>query len=421
MNKSNVFKHILPLSSNIIPRTPKFKPNYSMYLDAISIPKQFTTRDTVKHVLELSKEKEPFYVVHLSNLESQYERWTQNLPNVVPHYAVKSNPDRRIIQTLNSLGTKFDCASMKEIQEVLSITKDPKKIIFAHPFKIPHHLEFASSVGVERVTADNVSELEKLRFFHKNAKILIRMKPDDSNSLCKFSTKFGATSSEAIEMLEYAQKFNMDVIGTSFHVGSGCQSSQSYIDIILECSKIFEYGIDLGFEMKVLDIGGGFPGLNMDQSGDSFEQMCVAINESVTKFFSKFKDLEVIGEPGRYFSGASSSVVLSVIGKKAFQDGDKSGFKYYIDDGIYGGFNCMIFDHQKPKLEILKPRLVGNCHTSVVFGPTCDSMDTLGEYMLPELYIGDRLFVDTFGSYTTASGSQFNGFKNVKRFYVYKE
>ena len=182
MIKGNVLNKI-PNYNPFISRTPKFKPNFGMFLDAMAVPKHFTMRDTIKHVIGINKEKDPFYIVHLSNVESQYERWVQNFPGVHPHYAIKSNPDRRIIQTLNSLGSKFDCASQKEISDVLSITKDPKKIIFANPFKIPHQLEYAASVGVDRVTADNVSELEKLRFFNKNAKILIRMKPDDSRSI----------------------------------------------------------------------------------------------------------------------------------------------------------------------------------------------------------------------------------------------
>lgn len=420
MIKSNVFKHI-PLSTNIPSRTPKFRPNLSSNLESIPIPKHFAIRDTIKHVLDLSKEKEAFYIVNLHNVVSQYERWSQNLPNVVPHYAIKSNPDRGIIQTLHSLGAKFDCASMKEIQDVLSVTRDPKKIIFAHPFKIPHHLEYAESVGVQRVTADNVSELEKLRFFHKNAKILIRMKPDDSKSICKFSTKFGATVPEAIEMLEYAHRFNLDIVGTSFHVGSGCQSAESYSEIIKECSKIFSHGISLGFGMTVLDIGGGFPGLEGSSSGASFESMSIAINDSVNTLFQDVKNLEVIGEPGRFFSSAACSLVTTVMGKKSYQEGDENGFKYYIDEGVYGGFNCIIFDHATPKLEIMKPRMVENPHPSIIFGPTCDSIDKIGKFDLPELYIGDKLFVEHFGSYTSTSSSSFNGFKNMKRFYVYKE
>lgn len=419
MIKSHAFAKIQP-AIPLVPRTPKFRPIFGQFVDAVPVPKSYSVRETIKHILSLSKEKEPFFIVNLSNLESQFERWTQHLPGVQPHYAIKSNPDRRIIQTLHALGSKFDCASQKEIQEVLSITKDPSKIIFANPFKIPHQLEYAASVGVERVTADNVSELEKLRFFHKNAKILIRLKPDDSQSICQFSSKFGATLPEAQEMLAYAKRFGLDVVGVCFHVGSGCQSAQTYADILQDSATVFQEGSALGLHMHVLDIGGGFPGLS-DHSGDSFESMGATITSAIQDKFSNVSDLQVIGEPGRFFSAGAGTLVTTVIGKKTSDIEGVPGFKYYIDEGVYGAFNCLIFDHAVPKLELLKSRPNDPTAPSIVFGPTCDSMDKLGQFQLPELFVGDKLFVDNFGAYTSTSSSAFNGFKNSRRFYVYKE
>ena len=409
-------------NSTLPSRHLKNKQPSNSFNEFAAVPKHFSVRDTITHIVNQYKEKDPFYIVHLSNVESQFQRWKSNLPNVHPHYAIKSNPDRRIIQTLSSLGSNFDCASMKEIQDVLSVTKDPKRIIFANPFKIPHHLEYAASVGVDRVTADCVPELEKLRFFHKNAQILIRLKPDDSNSICKFSSKFGATISEAEDMLRYAKQYNLDVIGTSFHVGSGCQSAKSYSDILEDSAYVFNLGADMGFNMSLLNIGGGFPGLEIKTTGDSFEQMSAVIANSIQDKFQRFKDLEVISEPGRFFSSAACSLVTSVIGKKDCEIEGKKGFKYYIDEGVYGGFNCIIFDHaDKLKLEISKPRINPQAFPSIVWGPTCDSMDKVGEYEMPELFVGDKLFVENFGAYTSTSSSSFNGFKNVNRYYVHQE
>lgn len=418
MIKSHVLNKI-PTSPSVLPRTPRFRPFVGTFSDAVAVPQSFTVRDTINHLLGVSKEREPFFVVNLSNLASQFERWTRNLPGVQPHYAIKSNPDRRILQTLHSLGSKFDCASQKEIQEVLSITKDPSKIIFANPYKIPHQLEYAASVGVDRVTADNVTELEKIRFFHRNAKVLLRLKPDDSKSICQFSTKFGATLPEALEMLAYAKRFGLEVAGICFHVGSGCQSAETYADVLRDAAEVFREGAALGLHLNVVDIGGGFPGLSA-HSGDSFETMSETILSSVRSQFANVPDLEIIGEPGRFFSAGAGTLVTTVIGKKACEIDGVAGHKYYIDEGVYGAFNCLIFDHSHPKLELLKPRS-DEVSPSIVFGPTCDSMDKIGEFQLPELFIGDKLFVDNFGAYTSTSSSSFNGFKNSRRFYVYNE
>ena len=416
MIRNNGIARILSKNFSQI-RNAKSKPLSVPALETPSVPKDCSIRETIAHVLSNYNEKSSFYLVHLQKVVSQFERWNLNLPTILPHYAVKSNPDRRIIQTLSSLGANFDCASMKEIQDVLSITKDPKRIVFAHPFKIPHHLEYAATVGVNRMTADNVSELEKIRFFHKNAKIQIRMKPDDSNSLCKFSAKFGATIEEAFEMLDYAKRNNMEVVGTSFHVGSGCQSSSAFSIVLEDCAAVFTRGIEMGFPMTVLNIGGGFPGLG-GSSGDSFEQMAEVISESLKTKFGHFKDLELMAEPGRYFSSGAFTLVTNVFGKKEYCENDVRGFKYYLDEGVYGAFNCIIFDHVKFDLEILKPRIESKTFNSVVWGPTCDSMDKVGEWEMPELFVGDTLFVQNFGAYTSASGTEFNGFKNTSRYYL---
>lgn len=402
----------VPLQHDVVASPSK------MSFQSLTLPQRLTPRDTIDRVLPQSPGTEPFYIVHLSNVISQYRRWSTNLPGVKVHYAIKCNPDRGILETLAALGSNFDCASQAEIEDVLSIVGDPDRIIFANPFKIPSQLKYAATVGVKRLTADNVAELDKIRQFHPGAHVLIRMKPDDSKSLSPFSTKFGATVGEAEEMVAYGKINGLAMVGCAFHVGSNCQSAQAYYDVIVDCAYIFEYAKSIGVNLTVLDIGGGFPGLGTAQTGDSFEDMAKVINTSIADKFSEFPDLEVIGEPGRFLAAGSMTLVCSVIGKKRCEIEGKQGFKYYIDEGIYGAFNCVIFDHVTAKLQLMNPRPKAQTYKSIVFGPTCDSIDTLGMHDLPELYIGERLFCDYFGAYTACASSRFNGFSNTKRVYV---
>ena len=164
IRNNGVARNILKTSSQI--RSTKIKNLGTSSLKSPSLPKESSLPETINYIVDKYQEKKPFFIGHLQFVQSQFERWQSNLPFVLPHYAVKSNPDRRLVQTLSSLGANFDCASMKEIQDVLSIAKNPNRIIFAHPFKIPSHLEYAASVGVNRMTADNISELEKIHLYH---------------------------------------------------------------------------------------------------------------------------------------------------------------------------------------------------------------------------------------------------------------
>lgn len=47
----------------------------------------------------------------------------------------------------------------------------------------------------------------------------------------------------------------------SFHVGSGCPDLHAYAQSIADARLVFEMGAELGHRMHLLDLGGGFPGL----------------------------------------------------------------------------------------------------------------------------------------------------------------
>lgn len=422
------FSTAAPMSA--MPGNPPVAPLSSLVLESpifrtkkpappiVHIPLRTGIRETIAKVKEQAGENEPFYIVHLSHLIEQYNRWVNHLPGIRVFYAVKSNPDPGVLFTLASLGASFDCASQWEIEQILALTNDPSRVIFANPMKVPAQLKYAAAEGVVRVTADSVNEMEKIKHLHPHAEVLVRLKPDDSKSLSPLSSKFGSSFAEAQEMVVFGKVHGVKVVGCAFHVGSSCQSAQAYHDIILECGELFAFAKSVGAPMHVLDIGGGFPGMGTMSTGDSFEQMASVINATIASTFHDVADLEVFGEPGRYFAASSMTLVCEVVGKKPCLVHGKPGFKYYLNEGIYGAFNCIIFDHVSPKLQLLNPREHMPAYPCQVFGPTCDSIDSLGIMELPELFVGDVIFCESFGSYTACAASAFNGFTNSRRIYV---
>jgi len=183
----------------------------------------------------------------------------------------------------------------------------------------------------------------------------------------------------------------------------------------------FDVAEQFGFCLTLLDIGGGFPG-NDNDSRVSFPQIAAAITPVLEELFPSY--IEVIGEPGRYMASETHSLATSLCSRRHIEPtpNDKAEtlrYLYYINDGVYGSFNCIFFDHAHPTpipLAETNAPLV-NCK---IFGPTCDSMDVVAEsYPLPELAIGDWLYFNSMGAYTSSSSSAFNGFKTRTTFYVY--
>lgn len=139
-----------------------------------------------------------------------------------------------------------------------------------------------------------------------------------------------------------------------------------------------------------------------------------------SKYIEFLKAIKFISEPGRYFVQSSHTLVLNVIGKKCSinKDNNEKCFIYYLNDGMYGSFNCILFDHYNPKVSPFNER-DGIRYKSILFGPTCDSMDTICEDLqLPELAIGEWIYVENFGAYTLAAASAFNGFKTSDYKYI---
>jgi len=267
------------------------------------------------------------------------------------------------------------------------------------------------------MTFDNETELYKIKLYHPYAKLLIRIKTNDCNSKCKLSSKFGCSIEDAKILLEKAKFLELIVIGVSFHVGSKCESLETYEIAVKDSKKLFISGKEHGMKMSVLDIGGGFPGFD-EEMPILFEDIAKTLNDVIDKTFSDVEDLRIIAEPGRYFASMSHTMVFNVIGKKKVTEGNETRFYYYMNEGVYGCFNCIVFDHATPEIKPFNERNEKR-YKSVIFGPTCDSLDTISqECELPELVVGEWCYVENFGSYTKAAASNFNGFQKIDGNYV---
>ncbi|XP_038717188.1 ornithine decarboxylase-like [Tripterygium wilfordii] len=366
--------------------------------------------DFMQSIIIKEAKEEPFYVLDLGVVMSLMEKWVQCLPMVQPFYAVKCNPEPALVGAMGALGASFDCASRAEIESVLSLGISPKRIAYANPCKAESHIRYAASVGVDLTTFDSLDEVEKIRKWHPNTALLLRVKaPDDEGARCPLGAKYGALDEEVDPLLQAAHDAGLTVAGVSFHIGSGATESRPFRVAIKVAKSAFETATRLGLpKMHVLNIGGGF-------TTETFDEAALTIKTSLIDYFSDVQDLTVIAEPGRFFTESAFTLATSIIGKRI-----RGGLReYFINDGIYGSMNCILYDHatvtctplaaasnrENPKCEEEKT------YDSTVFGPTCDALDTiLTGYLLPELEVNDWLVFPNMGAYTAAAGSSFNGF-----------
>jgi ornithine decarboxylase len=380
-------------------------------------------RSIADHLLELiPQNRTAFNFVDLGVVVDKYLLWKRKLPRAEPFYAIKSNPDPEIANTLFVLGAGFDCASRGEIQQVLEMGCAPEKIIFANPCKHPDHLVYAKDVGVEMMTFDNTQELDKIQQYYPEAKLVLRILPDDSFSLMPFGIKFGATFEDAVKLIEKCKEMSMNLIGVSFHVGSGCFSSVGWVEALKLARRVFDEASRVGFELDFLDLGGGWPG--HENGALKFANIGDDITPIIDQLFPPH--VRVIGEPGRFFCAECTNLAVTVVSKReriiagAVGQEPEREMQYYINDGVYGSFNCIMFDHAHPEPAYLVANVADRpVQQSCIFGPTCDSMDcVVKKIMLPEHQVGEWMYFPCNGSYTGAAASEFNGFPKPKNIYV---
>src|SRR6516162_6640886 len=228
----------------------------------------------------------PLVVVDHKVLRENYAQFRKHLPRVQVYYAVKANNDPAIVQTFYDVGASFDVASVDEFLNVhQKIEHLPEKerqdfiwdrIIYANPIKAIETLELLEPYK-PLVTYDNHEEVMKVARHAPHAGLVLRLRVPNTGSMVELSSKFGALPGEAADLIAFAHNNKLEVEGLSFHVGSQCTNVQNYIQALQMASAVFSEAKSRGYELKLLDIGGGFPA-HYDATIPALRTLAKAIN-----------------------------------------------------------------------------------------------------------------------------------------------
>ena len=348
--------------------------------------KYFLSRMAISTFMRLSLNER--WIFDKPKLIQQIDTWESQLHHIKPFYAIKSNPSEEMIQTLYERNVGFDVASKKEIMLAKKYSKD---IIFTNPH-INRHEDISYLKDTLFKVVDSIEEITKL----KDVDVLIRTNSCIESANCNFDSKFGCSQKEAFDIIKYARSCNLKVRGISFHIGSGGIHNRkvAYLKAYAYAEPLLEYLATQYDERPILDIGGGLlPQTNLLE----------------TLGWTKYLPYSIIAEPGRYFSEPSYHLLTQIISKT------KRGI--FLDNGIYHELNVYHRDHWTFPLlthcydeETNQLTEITQYEIIKIFGPTCDSYDTLNECKLPQqLKEGDYIFLENMGAYTSAGSCDFNG------------
>ena len=342
----------------------------------------------------------PFVILDTRIVREKARRFRAAMPRVRPHYAVKANPDRRVIEALMQEGVGCEIASSAELELLLGLGVRAADVFYSNPMKSRQAIAHASAQGVEWFVVDSVDELRRIREVKADARLYLRINTPNIGSDWPLSGKFGAGAAETREIVATAAKIGADLAGVTFHVGSQCRNPENWRVGIEKARGVFDAMLKVGLKPRLLDIGGGFPVRHVKPI-PSIEVVGEVVNEAIQAFP---EDVEVVAEPGRYLASDAGYFVCRVVGTTT-----RGGKRWmHWDAGLFGG---VIETTGGLKYKIRTDRSGPDVPWHVA-GPTCDSVDVvLRDEPLPsDLQEGDFIYLRNAGAYTNAYASEFNGF-----------
>jgi ornithine decarboxylase len=342
-------------------------------------------------------------IVDLQIIRDNYRKIKKSISGVEVFYAMKANDNFKILEVLKDEGSSFEVSSMNELEVLLNMKIEPHRVMCLNSIKSPEFISFMAENNVEIMAYDSKEEVNKIAKLAPKSKLVLRIAVSNEGSDWPLTKKFGAEASEAIELLKHAKERGLEVIGLTFHVGSQCLNKKNWTSALYICEEIWRDAKALGINFELLSLGGGMPVKHLKPI-PSINEIGLTIQKAIDKNFKTKKGkLRITVEPGRSLVGDAAIMVSKVVGKA------KRGIEdwLYCDVGVFNGFMETI---QDINYEIISER-IGDKRPFIIGGPSCDSVDIpFKNIFLPELYVGDYIYIINAGAYTTVYAAAFNGF-----------
>ena len=355
----------------------------------------------------------PCYVYSKASLVNEfleYQDAFKGYPKTTICYSVKANSNLSILKIFNSLGSGFDIVSEGELDRIIKVGADPKKVVFSGVAKSDSEITKALEFGICFFNVESFDELLAINRisekFGTNARVSIRVNPDiDPKTHPYISTglktsKFGIAIEDSLDAYIEASKMkNIKVVGIDAHIGSQIFDLQPFEDSLVRLENLYYKLNDLGINIEYIDIGGG---LGIKYKEDDAPPTKADFASKIIKIMKNI-NCNLILEPGRSLVGNAGYLITKVVYEK------KSNKKNFLI--VDAGMN-----------DILRPSLYGAYHKiskSIpssdnkkiydIVGPICETGDVLSyDAALNDIKLGENLVIHSAGAYGSVMSSNYN-------------
>jgi diaminopimelate decarboxylase len=322
------------------------------------------------------------------------------------YFAVKANPNPRILQILQEEGCSFDCSSIPELVLARQVGASAENIMFTSNNTSQTEFEVALSNGACILNLDDISLIDRVP--QMPDLICFRLNPgsDIGNAIIgkPEEAKFGVPKERYIEAYQQAEKRGAERFGLHAMVVSNERDIErhlSSINLLLEMAHHLHE--KLGITVEFINIGGG---LGIPYRTEDKPLNLQALVQGIHDLWQGdfLENTQLYMESGRYITGPHGVLITQAINHK-------ESYRHYIGvdanmtalmrPGIYGAYH---------HIEVLGKEIDNNAQMVDVVGALCENNDKFAiQRLLPAIEDGDLLIIQDTGAHGYSMGFNYNG------------
>ncbi len=353
----------------------------------------------------------PCYVYSRAALEAAFDAYSEALADI-PHlvcYAVKANSNLAVLDILARRGAGFDIVSVGELERVLAVSGDPKKVVFSGVGKQPAEMARALEVGIRCFNLESSAELEVLNRvageLGKVAPVSVRVNPDvDAGTHPYISTglkenKFGLTVEDALKTYQRAAELpHIEITGMDCHIGSQLTELSPFVAALQRLLRLVDELAERGITLRHIDLGGGLGVTYQNETPPSIAHYVEALRAQL-----QAHQLEVVLEPGRSIAANAGILLTRVEYTKP-----TPAHNFALVDAAMNDLIRPALYQTWMNIEPVNQNLDRTSAIWDIVGPVCETADFLGKDRELGLQAGDLLAVFGAGAYGFVMSSNYN-------------
>lgn len=378
--------------------------------------KPFATKEKLEEIIQTYPT--PFYLYDekgiRENAKKIQEAFAWN-PGFREYFAVKATPNPAFLDIFKEYGFGCDCSSMTELMLSEACGFSGDDIMFSSNVTPAEEYQKAYELGA----IINLDDITHIDFLEKTIgtipkKISCRFNPGGvfqmSNGIMDNpgDSKYGMTEAQLFEAFRILKEKGAEEFGIHAFLASNTVTNEYYPKL---ATQLFELAVRLqketGARITLINLSGG---IGIPYLPDQEPNDILAIGEGVHQVYDEILvpagmgEVSLCAELGRFMMGPYGALITTAVHEKHI-------YKEYIGvdacaanlmrPAMYGAYH---------HITVMGKENAPADHKYDVTGSLCENNDKFAiDRMLPEIEIGDILFIHDTGAHGFSMGYNYNG------------